>query len=113
MATDTFTWCVRTGANEQISKSVYQAKFGDGYEQVAENGINSDQETWPLTCSGNLEDMRPVRAFLKSHITTSFWWENPWGETKLYRVKYDSVNPNFINGNFVEISFTFVQAYSP
>ena len=60
MATDTFTWCVRTGANEQISKSVYQAKFGDGYEQVAENGINSDQETWPLTCSGNLEDMRPV-----------------------------------------------------
>lgn len=113
MAIDTFTWCVRTGASEQITKSVFQAKFGDGYEQIAENGINSDRETWPLNCSGYLEDMRPIRAFLKSHVTRSFWWTNPWGEKKLYRVKSDSINPTFPNGGFCDIAFTFEQVFGP
>ncbi|KYP85545.1 tail protein, partial [bacteria symbiont BFo1 of Frankliniella occidentalis] len=38
---------------------------------------------------------------------------NPWGEKKLYRVKADSIRPNFINGNFVEIAFTFEQSFAP
>jgi len=57
--------------------------------------------------------MASVRAFLKTHVTTSFWWTNPWGEKKLYRVKADSINPKFINGGFAEISFTFEQSFAP
>ncbi|WP_210453666.1 phage tail protein [Pantoea ananatis] len=113
MAIDEFSWCVRTGATEEVTVSALQAQFGDGYKQVAGTGINSETEAWPVTCNGSKAEMALVRAFLKSHVTTSFWWVNPWGERKLYRVKFDSIRPNFINGNFVEITFTFEQAFAP
>lgn len=112
MAIDTFTWAVRLNGSEKLAASTIQAKFGDGYSQVAENGINSVAETWDLNVNGDLSKMAEVRAFLKGHVAPSFWWVNPWGEKKLYRVKSDSINPKFINGDWVEISFTFEQAFS-
>lgn len=113
MATDTFTWYARPNASEQITVSTIQAQFGDGYKQVASNGINHAAESWSLSVNGQLTEMANVRTFLKNHVTASFWWTNPWGEKKLYRVKSDSVNPKLINGNFAEISFTFEQAFAP
>ncbi|MGX9359628.1 phage tail protein [Pantoea ananatis] len=113
MATDTFTWCARVEASEQVAVSVIQAQFGDGYKQVAGRGINDQSESWSLTCNGNKTVMAEVRAFLRSHVTASFWWTNPWGERKLYRVKADSINPKFVNGSFAEIAFTFEQAFAP
>lgn len=113
MAIDTFTWCVRIGASEELNVATLQAQFGDGYKQVASAGINTSLESWALTCSGTLTEMAEVRAFLKSHVISSFWWTNPWGEKKLYRVISDSISPSFVNGNFVDIAFTFEQAFAP
>ncbi len=113
MAIDEFSWCVRTGAAEELTVSTMEAQFGDGYKQVAGTGINSARESWPVSCSGQKNEMAELRAFLKAHVTTSCWWVNPWGERKLYRVKADSIWPSFINGNFVEIGFTFEQAFAP
>lgn len=113
MAIDTFTWCTRIGASEELNVATLQAQFGDGYKQVASAGINAAIESWTLTCSGTLSQMAQVRAFLKAHVITSFWWANPWGEKKLYRVKADSISPSFVNGNFVDIAFTFEQAFAP
>ncbi|KGT86249.1 tail protein [Erwinia typographi] len=113
MATDTFTWAARINSSEQLNVSTNQAQFGDGYKQISSNGINMAAETWSLTCNGVAADMGPLRVFLREHVISSFWWVNPWGEKKLYRVKSDSVNSKFINGGFVEITFTFEQAFAP
>ncbi|WP_210517287.1 phage tail protein [Pantoea ananatis] len=113
MATDTFTWEVRVQASEQINVATNAAQFGDGYRQVSGRGINDETESWPLTCNGKKAAMAELRLFLKAHVTRSFWWTNPWGEKKLFRVKSDSINPKFINGDFVEITFTFEQAFAP
>ncbi|NIF20574.1 phage tail protein [Candidatus Pantoea multigeneris] len=113
MAIDTFSWAVRIGAEEQLSVAALSAQFGDGYSQIASAGINAAIETWTLSCNGDITEMKQVRSFLKDHVITSFWWENPWGEKKLYRVKKDSITPNFTTGVFVDISFTFLEAPSP
>lgn len=113
MAIDTFTWCARVGAGEQLVIPTIQSQFGDSYKQIASNGINSAVETWTLTVSGRLDSMKEVRSFLKSHVTISFWWTNPWGEKKLYRVKSDSIGHKFINGDWVEVDCTFEQSFSP
>lgn len=113
MTIETFSWCVKTGAEEELNVATIQAQFGDGYKQVAGAGINGQRESWPVTCSGSKAEMATVRDFLKTHVTTSCWWVNPWGERKLYRIKSDSIRPVFVNGNFVEISFTFEQAFAP
>ncbi|MCU5775235.1 phage tail protein [Winslowiella arboricola] len=111
MAIDTFSWCVRIGASENIKVSTIQSQFGDGYKQIAGNGINPSAETWNLSCNGSLAEMALVRAFLKSHVTESFWWTNAWGEKKRYLVKSDSIAPVFVNGNFAEIVFVFEQSF--
>ncbi|MBD8106643.1 phage tail protein [Erwinia persicina] len=54
MATDTFEWPVRISGSEQITVSAVMAQFGDGYRQVAENGINSASETWNLSVDGHI-----------------------------------------------------------
>ncbi|MDE1188191.1 MAG: phage tail protein [Pantoea sp.] len=113
MATDTFSWCVRIGAEEEVTVATLQAQFGDNYKQVAGVGINQDAESWNLSCNGKIADMATVRAFLKSHVTSSFWWVNPWGEKKLYRVKNDSIKPSFQNGIIADIAFTFEQSFAP
>ncbi|WP_227743267.1 phage tail protein [Enterobacter hormaechei] len=42
MAVDTYSWRSQLGAGAiEYSQAVRAAQFGDGYEQVADNGINS------------------------------------------------------------------------
>lgn len=113
MATDTFTWCVQVNASEELKVSTLQAQFGDGYKQVGSNGINTAAETWTLSCNGDIVAMKVVRDFLQHHVISSFWWTNPWGDRKLYRVKSDSINPTFVNGKFAAIAFVFEQAFAP
>ncbi|PKH20237.1 phage tail protein [Enterobacterales bacterium CwR94] len=113
MATDTFTWCVRIDANSTENISVLSARFGDGYKQVATNGINASVETWNLSCTGTVEEMKIIRAFLRAHVVSSFWWVNPWGDRQLYRVKPDSIAASFPTGQLSDLSFVFEQAYAP
>ncbi|WP_241616879.1 phage tail protein [Rosenbergiella epipactidis] len=110
---DTFSYCVQIGATGTVPVKVNSAQFDDGYKQVSGVGINSVAETWNLTSKGALADMQKVRDFLTSHCASSFYWKNPWGETKMYRVKAHSITPNFVTGQYVELSFTFEQAFAP
>lgn len=113
MATDTFTWGVLVGGSEALNVSIMQAQFGDGYKQIASSGINSSIETWSLSRRDTVEKIATVRTFLKAHVISSFWWTNPWGERHLYRVKNDSIATKWITESFVELSFTFEQAFAP
>lgn len=110
---DTFSWKTRKTAQGSESVSTYQAQFGDGYKQIAGNGLNSVSETWNLDWAGGISDVKILRDFLHSHVTSSFFWTNPWGEKKLYRVKSDSVAVSFLTGKKATLSFIFEQAVAP
>lgn len=111
--TDTFTWATQVSPTATDAINLYTAQFGDGYEQVAVNGINTVAEEWELTWTGKKKDVAAIRAFLHSHAHQSFWWSNPWGEKKRYRVKPDAIKPTFISGNIVTLVFSFKQAFAP
>ena len=113
MIIDTFSYCVQVGANGTIPVTVNSIQFGDGYKQVSEVGINPVAEVWNLTSREYLAKSKEVKAFLESHCAKSFYWTNPWGDKKLYQVKADSITPNFVTGQFVEITFIFEQAFAP
>lgn len=54
MTLDTFPSNVPTqdvGAAGQTKAAIIEAKFGDGYGQRTEDGLNSISQTWPLTWS--------------------------------------------------------------
>lgn len=111
--TDIFKWATQVSPTATDTVNLYTAQFGDGYEQVAVNGINHIAEEWNLTWTGKKDDVAAIRVFLHSHAHQSFWWSNPWGEKKLYRVLPDSIKPTFISGKVVSLSFSFRQAFAP
>lgn len=111
--TDTFNWRTRKTVQGSHNVSTLQAQFGDGYKQVSGIGINNTAETWNLDWTGKRAEAAMLRAFLLSHVVSSFWWTSPWGERKLYRVKNDSVAVSFPSGDKATLSFTFEQAFAP
>ncbi|MCP5854454.1 phage tail protein, partial [Klebsiella pneumoniae] len=46
---DTFTWCPYIEPTGSGTFRVRSAQFGNGYRQVAGDGINNEVQSWPLT----------------------------------------------------------------
>ncbi|WP_294833371.1 phage tail protein [uncultured Gilliamella sp.] len=113
MAIDTFKWKTMGNPKHTDSTNVNEAGFGDGYVQISSSGINNASESWDLTYTGTINEIKDVRNFLNSHVIKSFKWKNPYGEEKLYRVVNKSIESEFVSGEVVSLSFKFIQSYAP
>lgn len=112
MATETFTWAPDKEPTGTTTFRVKSAKFGDGYEQTAEDGINNKSDVWPLTFTGQKTRIKAIRDFLNRHKgATPFNWTEPFGETLLIKCKeYQSRN---MGGSVYTLAATFEQAFHP
>lgn len=112
MAVETYSWRSQLGAGAiEYSQTVRAAQFGDGYEQVAENGINSTAIQVPMKHVGTEVEVNAIRDFLLAHTVKSFIITPP-GEVKgLYRVVADSIRKNKLSSKFSELTFTIKRAY--
>ena len=76
MAADEFIWPVDKGATCEYTQAVVADSFGEGYEQVTAQGINSIIEHWRVTlgCRGP-EEAAAFEAFYraKGQVTTFTW----------------------------------------
>ncbi|WP_122663498.1 phage tail protein [Pseudomonas viridiflava] len=109
---DTFTWRPDkepTGTTSFRNKS---ARFGDGYEQVAKDGINNKTQSWPLTFTGDKARAKEIEAFLdKQAGAAAFKWTEPMCEELLFRCKtYQLRN---VSASVWTVSATFEQAFHP
>ena len=115
MAIETFAWRtqIQAGMEGSFSLKTRSASFGDGYEQIAGEGINPEKQSWPVTLTGKKADMLQALKFFRSHVTKSFIWTSPVGETGLYRIEAESIKSQPLSSNVLTISATFKQAYVP
>lgn len=113
MAIETFTWRTQGQPEGSFNQRVRVAKFGDGYEQVAADGINSEQQSWPLSFSGLEKEMVPLLSFMRRHVIKSFVWSPPYGKQGLYRVVSDSIRATPVGGQVMTVSATFQQSFAP
>ncbi|MCE0845970.1 phage tail protein [Buttiauxella sp. A2-C1_F] len=112
MAVETYKWHSQLGAGPiEYSQTVRAAQFGDGYEQVAENGINSTAIQVPMKHVGAETEVNELRTFLLSHVVKAFIITPPGEERGLYRVVANSVRKNVISSKFAELTFTIKRAY--
>jgi phage-related protein len=73
MAVETYNWRSQLGAGViEYSQTVRSVQFGDGYEQVAENGINSTAIQVPMKHTGAEAEVNAVRDFLLAHTVKAF-----------------------------------------
>lgn len=107
---NTFDFCPAYGAVETVQPRVRSISFGDGYEQRASFGINTQPRTWSLTFQNkNATETGQIEAFFASRAgVQNFDWTPPTGSAGKWicRSWSKSVNaPGFfsINATFEEV----------
>jgi phage-related protein len=108
----TFTWIPRIEPTGTATYRVLSAKFGDGYEQTAVDGINNKTQSWPLAFVGAAAKITPIRDFLDARAgAQSFYWTPPLGTQGLYKCKSHALR-SLGRGNY-ELTCTFEQSFQP
>jgi len=74
-----FTWVPDRGTSTKSKPRVLRAKFGDGYEQRAPDGLNSNNKSWSLVFVNRPEaEGTAITAFLDDKLgATSFLYSPP------------------------------------
>jgi phage-related protein len=106
---ETFTYRRKAGASGTIEFTILKARFGDGYSQVAQDGIK--MQRWPLSFDGGIDMIQPIIDFLDRHAGwKSFYWTPPGTSFPiLFRAeKYNLVSSG---GGVYSLSVEFVQVF--
>lgn len=110
--TETFDFKRQAGASGQITYRVRSVQFGDGYRQVAQDGINNKVQKWPLSFEGSLAEMQVIMDFFDRHYgAKSFLWTPPGYATPLLFTAKDASLISQGAGVF-SISVEFEQVYT-
>jgi phage-related protein len=110
--TTIFTWAPDSKANGTVTLAVRSAQFGDGYKQVVADGINNKSQSWPLTFTGLIDRVTPIRDFLDARGGfQSFLWTPPLGAQGYYRCATYTMQP--MGGRLYQVTATFEQAFQP
>ena len=82
----TFTWIPDTGASCDRAPRIRSAQFGDGFKQRAQDGMNADLRTRPLSfTTRTLAESQAIQAFLEAQGgTASFDYTHPGDISRKY-----------------------------
>ncbi|MNM44595.1 Phage minor tail protein [compost metagenome] len=107
---EVFTWSPRIGTAGDFTQATLSSQFGDGYRQVAEDGLNSERQEWPLTFKGREAYVVPIRDFLRRHKgARPFQWTPPLGEPGLYLAEGYGLTAH--GGDLYSVTVTFKQFF--
>ena len=75
---ETFHWRPQNSSTTSVSPKVRVIKFGDGYEQRIQDGINNDLRSYNVTFVGLFDDITLIDEFLtRQGGVHSFKWCEP------------------------------------
>lgn len=80
-----FHWRPLAEPEGVFTHATLNAQFGDGYAQMAGDGINNTKQSWPLMFRGRAAAVTPIKAFLERHAGyRAFLWTPPFGMQGYY-----------------------------
>lgn len=102
----TFTWIPDYQCAVEIAPRLRGAKFGDGYEQRVEDGINTQPKAWSLTFGvRDHDDAMDIKNFLRAQGASSFDWTDPDGDALKWVCRRISHQINGHNNEIVSVTF--------
>lgn len=112
MATEEFTWCPDNGADADVGHRTLDVQFGDGYQQVAGDGVNTRSMVWNLNFQRDQEEIALIKDFLDRHGGVKpFYWQPPMELKGLYLAK--GYKPAALGGRLHSLQVTFRQFFRP
>lgn len=107
---DIFTWCPYIEPTGTGTFRVRSAQFGNGYRQVAGDGINNEVQSWPLTFRGRESYVLEILGFLRARKGfIPFAWTPPLGVASLFTCASWSVTPH--GAGMYTLTATFEQYF--
>lgn len=103
---------IQDSPSGEFKHRIKEIEFGDGYKQVAGDGINPETQTWTFAYVGLKDEVMPIFKFIRQHTAKSFIWTPPFGEKGLYRIKADSITMIPVSVGVMKLTATFEQAFS-
>lgn len=108
---DEFTIAPSFSSEVDHAPRLLATKFGDGYEQRAEDGLNPDLEIWSLSF-GHVTDTvaADLETFCKAHRVVNFTWTPPRSAVqrrftvKGWKRTFDNPNVNTLTATFTEVA---------
>lgn len=109
----TFSYNPSYSAKAVRAPKTKTARFGDGYEMRAEDGINTNPENWDLQfINRDTTEGDAIDAFLSDKKgVTPFQWTTPRGVSGNFVCK--SWTYDLGSGNLVSITARFEQVFDP
>jgi phage-related protein len=109
-----FTWIPDFGAEADKTPAVSTVRFGDGYEQRNQFGMNTQRQNWPLTFANReASEADEIDAFLTARGgAESFEWTPPDADEPLVFV-CRQWRKRFQKYNLWTITATFEQVFDP
>lgn len=109
----TFTYIPSYPAQAPREPRIRSARYGDGYEMRAEDGINSFAEVWELQFMGrDTTEGDGIDTFLKTHKgSIPFDWTTPRGVAAQFICRNWTYSLD--KGNNVNITARFEQVFDP
>lgn len=103
---ETFSWEVAPNMSVKAEPKIKTIKFGDGYEQRIQDGINNDLRTYDITLTVQRESAKFIDQFLTRHGGLhAFKWREP-NTNHLITVKCSSWSSN-VSNTVITINATF------
>ena len=103
----------RVGASKNSAPKVRSTRFGDGYEQRVQFGLNQDPKEWTLEWNVTEEVSDEIETFLEARTgTESFDWTPP-AEASSGKWKCPEWSKSIPYLNRATIQATFVQVFEP
>lgn len=111
---DTFTPVIppQSGPPGLKKFTVNKIKFGEGYTSRFGEGINDNEQQWPLSWKGTDAEITSIKNFFdgkKGYI--AFYWTPPFGVQGLYVVEEYGIVPEAA-GN-ATLNATLIQTFQP
>lgn len=112
MAIDTFTWCVQVqgAGGTAVSNNVRSVIMGNGYEQLASSGRNTNRREYSLVYAG--KDYIDVYDFLLAHVTKPFIFTPPDGRISIFTTKPDTVSLTVVSGKIQAVNCTLREQFT-
>lgn len=105
---------ITTNSKKSTKVNLIRATFGNGYKQIANNGLNNEIDTWELQFAllegTNFTDMNTFIA--AAGADQLFAW-TPFGETvsKNWRIVKDSVKITYVSTTSMFVNMSIEQAF--
>lgn len=103
-----------SGTSNEIAVRARSVKFGDGYEQRAEDGINtrprSGRWSWGLLSSSDADD---IADFLSDNALTGFRYTFPTESTERNYKVSAAITRNYLGGDLQSLSVQVEEIFDP